>query len=263
MCVLSKVDLRLAELVEQAETRNAIACAVSRGQLQGKPAEVRPFSSGYLVSETPHEAAVVGAGRRGRLSPGEVAQMHRFLDRVVHLCPAIGASLHHQLTEMGYRECDEMVVMACAPVARDVMHRPAIVVQPVHRSTRLTWARTVTAGFAEVDEVPEGDATAGLVIADIPGVSCFLASDLSGEPLGGGAMVRYGRVAILFGDSTLPKARGRGVQKELIRRRVLNATATNCELATALTAPGSASQKNYERTGFKAAYTRVTLASAA
>ena len=35
--------------------------------------------------------------------------------------------------------------------------------------------------------------------------------------------------------------------------------AEGCDLATAATLPGSVSQRNYERHGFRVAYTRATL----
>ena len=56
-----------------------------------------------------------------------------------------------------------------------------------------------------------------------------------------------------------PRARGRGVHKELIRSRLLTAKALDCDLATALTVPGSISQRNYERSGFQVAYTRLAI----
>ncbi len=46
---------------------------------------------------------------------------------------------------------------------------------------------------------------------------------------------------------------------ELIAARLIEALARGCDLATASTASGSASQRNYERMGFTVAYTKVTL----
>src|SRR4051794_9217482 len=77
---VSMVDLRLAEMVEQAEARNEIACAASRAKIKGVKAEVIPFSSGFLVSGTPGVASAVGAGPRGRLSPAEVREMEAFFE---------------------------------------------------------------------------------------------------------------------------------------------------------------------------------------
>lgn len=182
----------------------------------------------------------------------------------IPLCPHTSPELHRQLHDLGYRGCDVMSVMACTPRRTKALpHRRDLVIEPVRIGTRSLWERTVSAGFEEVDDVDDGHATCGRIIASIPEVFCYLARCSSGEPLGGGAMIRHGRVAILFGDSTLPRARGRGVHKELIRRRLLTAKALDCDLATALTVPGSISQRNYERSGFEVAYTRLALAAVA
>jgi hypothetical protein len=263
-------DIRLVELVEQAEARNAIACAASHARLKGRRAKVQPFNSGYLVSAGPGSApTAVGAGRRGRLSSAEVAAMEEFFDShstggSIPLCPRTSSDLHRQLHELGYRGCDVMSVMACVPsAAKTLPHRREVVIEPVRIGTQSLWERTVSAGFEGVDHLDGDRAMCGKVITAIPEVFCYLARCPSGEPLGGAAMIRYGRVAIFFGDSTLPRARGRGVHKELIRRRLLTAKTLNCDLATALTVPGSVSERNYERSGFEVAYTRLALAAAA
>jgi hypothetical protein len=50
------------------------------------------------------------------------------------------------------------------------------------------------------------------------------------------------------------------VQSALIAARLAAATAAGCHLAMACTAPGTASQRNYERAGFRVAYTKAMLA---
>ena len=48
---------------------------------------------------------------------------------------------------------------------------------------------------------------------------------------------------------------------ELIAARLNDAVAQGCDLATASTEPGTASQRHYERMGFEVVYTKVTLAA--
>jgi hypothetical protein len=69
-----------------------------------------------------------------------------------------------------------------------------------------------------------------------------------------------GGVGWLFGDSTLPHYRKRGIQQAVQRHRLLLAQAAGCELAVTEAAPGGASQRNMERTGFRVAYTHVEFA---
>ena len=63
----------------------------------------------------------------------------------------------------------------------------------------------------------------------------------------------------LFADATIARYRRLGLQRELIAARLNEALALGCDLVTASTLPGSASQRNYERMGFEVVYTRVTL----
>jgi GNAT superfamily N-acetyltransferase len=76
-----------------------------------------------------------------------------------------------------------------------------------------------------------------------------------------------GRAPIFAGEegaawlaaSTLPALRGRGVQGALIAARLAAARDAGCDLAFAGTAPGSASQRNFERCGFAPVYSQALL----
>ena len=68
-----------------------------------------------------------------------------------------------------------------------------------------------------------------------------------------------GKLALLFADSTLEKYRGHGLHLALIRARLKQAADMGCDLATASTAPGSTSQHNYERAGFRVVYTKLNM----
>jgi hypothetical protein len=76
--------------------------------------------------------------------------------------------------------------------------------------------------------------------------------------VGGGATLalREG-VAGLFGASTLPAFRNRGVQTALLKERLGRAMTENCDLAVCIAQPGSSSQRNVVRQGFSVLYTRV------
>jgi hypothetical protein len=50
------------------------------------------------------------------------------------------------------------------------------------------------------------------------------------------------------------------VQTALIRARLAFAAAAGCDLAAVNTVPGSVSQRNAERQGFRVVYTRALLA---
>ena len=57
----------------------------------------------------------------------------------------------------------------------------------------------------------------------------------------------------------LPEFRRRGVQSGLIAQRLHEAALAGCEYAVVSTNPGSGSQRNMERRGFRLAYTKVVM----
>jgi GNAT superfamily N-acetyltransferase len=84
----------------------------------------------------------------------------------------------------------------------------------------------------------------------------FLA-ELDGRAVATGAMSICEGVALLAGASTVPEARGRGAQLALLDARLRHAAGAGCDLAMMCALPGSASQRNAERQGFRITYTRV------
>jgi hypothetical protein len=72
-------------------------------------------------------------------------------------------------------------------------------------------------------------------------------------------MGEHNGVALLYGDATVPQARGRSWQNALITARLAAAQKLGCDLAAASVLPGSSSHRNYERAGFQLLYMRVNL----
>jgi GNAT superfamily N-acetyltransferase len=99
----------------------------------------------------------------------------------------------------------------------------------------------------------------GRAIFSMPGALCYFATTESGETAGGAALAVNGGLATLFADSVIAPFRRRGLHRALIAARLNEALALGCDLATASTLPGSASQRNFERAGFRIVYTKVTL----
>ena len=66
-------------------------------------------------------------------------------------------------------------------------------------------------------------------------------------------------IAMFNGDSTLPSARGRGVQSAILAERLRYAAAEGCDLGVIEAEAGGTSQRNQLRAGFRIAYTRVCM----
>jgi len=90
-----------------------------------------------------------------------------------------------------------------------------------------------------------------------PNIRRYLAW-IDGEPAGGGAAWVYEGVLGIFGTSTLPQFRRRGVQAALTVQAMDDARGS-ADLAIATTAPGSTSQRTFERLGFRVLYTRAVF----
>jgi len=63
--------------------------------------------------------------------------------------------------------------------------------------------------------------------------------------------------AVLAAAGTVPPLRRRGCQAALVRRRLSDAAAADCDLVAVEATPGSPSQRNLERLGLRLAVTRV------
>jgi len=115
----------------------------------------------------------------------------------------------------------------------------------------------VTRAFAEYGPLPQN---LMLPFAVMPGSLNFLAG-VDGVPAGGGMgqVMPDAGIAAFFGTATLPEFRRRGVQTALINRRLWEAAQAGCEYAVVRAMPGSESQRNMERRGFRVAYTKVVM----
>jgi len=117
------------------------------------------------------------------------------------------------------------------------------------------WADTAFEGWLEFTEVADFLRELSQVAAHSKSLS-FLA-ELEGKPIATGSLTIAGDVALLAGASTVPTARRQGAQYALLEDRLRYAATQGCTVAMMVTLPGSGSQRNSERHGFRIAYTRT------
>jgi hypothetical protein len=84
----------------------------------------------------------------------------------------------------------------------------------------------------------------------------FLA-EKDGRPIAAGALHTLGGIALLAGACTIPQHRKQGAQRALLDARFRFAARQGCDIAMMVAQPGSGSQRNAERQGFRIAYTRT------
>lgn len=172
--------------------------------------------------------------------------------------PLADAALFPLLNERGYQPAEFTTVMfrPLRPGARFAETRnEAVSVRVADEGEHKLWAQTSARGWADSGY---GDFMLGLaqVSAKRADALSFLA-ELDSQPVAAGALSINEGVALLAGASTIPEARGRGAQLALLDARLRHAAEHGCDLATMSALPGSASQRNAERQGFRIAYTRI------
>src|SRR5262249_39043782 len=142
---------------------------------------------------------------------------------------------------------------------KEVGGQPApagITIRKVRQREMAAWARTVALGFAGSYPLTDELLEVMQAFGSGPNPECYLAR-VHGKLAGGPAWALRDGAAGLFGASTLPAFRGRGVQTALLERRLKRAAAAGADLAMCLAQPGSASERNVVRQGFHVLYTRV------
>jgi GNAT superfamily N-acetyltransferase len=260
------LNLELARRIELAEAHAAANCAKALMQLRADAgAAVEAVAGGlamYCGAESPVTQAI-GLGLDGPVSAEEFDRLEEFYRSRkepvrVETCPLADASLIRHFGERGYRVTEFTNVMALPLDGLSFSDAPSaeLTIDRIGSEQMDLWTLTVSQGFAENFPVTQGILEVMKMFAAGSSVECYLAR-IDGAVAGGATLALRGGVAGLFGASTLPAFRGRGVQSALLRWRLNRAVEQKCDLAVCLAQPGSVSQRNVMRQGFSALYTRV------
>jgi len=174
------------------------------------------------------------------------------------VCPLADPSVFDLIRERDYKPVEFSNVLY-RPIDRDLRLQGSrnneIKVRVVEKDEVDLWAETACEGWSEFPEVTDFLKELNQVRAHSTGLS-FLA-ELNGQPIAAGALTIAGGIALLAGASTVPSARRQGAQNALLEERLRYAAAQGCTDAMMVTLPGSGSQRNSERNGFRIAYTRT------
>jgi GNAT superfamily N-acetyltransferase len=138
---------------------------------------------------------------------------------------------------------------------------PGVEVRPCTGEERALWGRIAARGFSDEGEPGVAQEEFGSLMAARQDAILVLAW-VNGQPAGTGALGIDGTVGWLSGDSTLPQYRRRGIQQAMQRYRLKLAHDAGCRLAVTESAPGSGSQRNMERLGFRIVFTHLEFTRA-
>jgi GNAT superfamily N-acetyltransferase len=260
-----QLDLALARRIELAEAQAAVDGAKICCDL--KPAlgaAVEPVAGGYAVycgADSPITQAV-GLGLNGPVSELEFAHLQGFYftrrEAVrVETCPLADASLIEHFSAHGYRVAEFSNVMMLPLNRSDSWPAaPEVQIEKVAAEHIELWTLTVAQGFSEDYPVTQEILDVMKMFALAPASECYLAR-IDGKVAGGATLAVRDGIAGLFGASTLPAFRNRGVQTALLRARLCRAAQEGCDIAVSLARPASISQHNIVRQDFRVLYTRV------
>ena len=230
---------------------------------------VLPIGGGYAVFtglQSPVNHAN-GLGFDGPVTDADLKILENFYHAhgvpvKVHVCPLADESLLTLVKERGYR-LHRFFSVLYRPLDEGWSPRPlpgGVTTRAAEPHQAEQWITVTGQGFEEAE-------TPSSAMRDVLGPN-FHAEDsrayfawIEDEAAGGGGMY-YSlehRGVELGGASTRPAFRRRGVQRALIEARLADARALGCDLALVMTEPGSNSQRNLARAGFRLAYTKVVM----
>jgi GNAT superfamily N-acetyltransferase len=262
-------DRSLATRIEAAGTHLLTQCyeAVAR-HLPGRPSALIEIGGGVapFVGKGLSLSRAVGLGMSGPVSSADLDALEDFYrqrdtDADIGVSPYADPTLFEGLGRRGFRlvELDTLLAQRIDPGARFPPPAEGVAVRAATPDEGPAWVRTSLEGFSGSDsEVPEGMAATFEAAFHVLTSSYYFAA-VDGVLAGTAGVNLHAGTANMFGTSTLPGARGRGAQTALVHARLAAAEAAGCDLAFARTSPGSPSQRNLERLGFRPVYSRARL----
>lgn len=263
-------DRELAARLESMAARDlrAFAEAATRLYPEQRPEwlEVRDGIAAFCGADSAVNGTV-GLGLHSEVTQADVVEIEQFfLDRdarpLVSVCPLADASLPRALAARRWVIADFENVLARDLTGAEALPAPDPGIEirvALDAGDRSEWAELVVDGFSAPGTPSPAETRLGRILGAMPD-RVFLTALIDGVPAGTGELLIADDIGWLSADTTLPRFRGRGVQQSLQRVRLGMARDAGCTIAVTESAPGSGSQRNMERVGFRVVYTRTEVA---
>jgi hypothetical protein len=265
------VDRALAHRLEHAEASGSVAFVEARMALDPDHGAAWMHQHGTYAMFDGIGSPVTqtfGLGLETPVSSDGLDTLEAFFfERGADVChevsPLAGVEVFSTLSSRGYSPIELTSVMfqplqstghnSLQGTGRDC---PQLLVRQISSDEAEMFGMTAAKGWSELPELRPFLEGFGRVMATRVDCRCFVA-EVDGMPIATGVLALSEGVALLAGASTIPEYRRKGAQLALLDARLQYATARGCDIAMMCAAPGSASQRNAERHGFRIAYTRV------
>jgi hypothetical protein len=160
------------------------------------------------------------------------------------------------LVERGYRPVDLNNVLVQSLHDIPEVTIPGLRVRICEPADSGRWLDTAATGWSDDPEVSPVIRRLGRISLANSLMTHFLV-EREGVPIAAAALAIYDGVALLAGACTVPSGRRLGAQNLVLAARLVEAHRRGCDLAMIVATPGSASQRNAERRGFRVAYSRT------
>lgn len=261
-------DRRLSQKLERAEATSNASFVETRARISPEIGaewiEVGGVYAMFDGTESPL-TQTFGLGVFDEITTKELDELETFFKRheapVFHeVSPMADPALMTLLNERNYRPIELTSVLYQEIEAENKLNltvNSQIKTRVVEAGEEEIWARTSANGWStEMEGLAEFMFNFGKISAQTKGGFPFLA-ELDGAPISAGMLFVYDEVAILAGASTVAEGRRKGAQNALLDARLRFARDKGCRVAMMGALPGSGSQRNAEKNGFRIAYTRT------
>jgi GNAT superfamily N-acetyltransferase len=260
-------DLALSRRLERAEAQGNLEFVEARARaFPESGAEWIEVAGAYAMYDgvASPMTQTFGLGLFQPITDSELDTIEEFFRKrgaeVFHeVSPLAGESLMSLLNERGYRPMELTSVM-CRPIRQDInltaSRNEKLKVRLIREDEHRLWAETSAKGWSEYGDLVDFMLELGEVSAKRANPLSFIA-EVDAQPIATGVLIIHEGVALMAGASTIPEGRKQGAQLALLEHRLRYAAAHGCDLAMMCAQPGSASQRNAERHGFRIVYTRI------
>jgi GNAT superfamily N-acetyltransferase len=257
--------------MEAAEEYGALGFArAMQRQHPARGVAWQEFGGGHLifVAKGAPVGRAHGLGFAGKVSASDIEKVeefyfHRDASAQVDVCPYADPSLFEAVNQRGFQVAEFNQTLArWIDREENFTAGDDIEIRQVQPREAGSWSALLSRIFF-------GDQAAEFQDLFTPWASLenplCLAALVDGRMIAGagGMIVPEHRMAAFFGAGTLPEYRSRGIQTAFMHERLRIAQQAGCDLAVTLTLPGTTSQRNVERAGFRTAYTKVVVSKTA
>lgn len=260
------MDTALAKRLERTEAAINASFIGARALLSPETGAAWIDMGGtYVLFDGPYSpmTQTFGLGLWEPVTAEQLSAMEAFFfdhgsDAFHEVSPLAGAATLAMLSARGYHPIELTTVLA-QPLEEQAVAAtppPGLVVRPARPDEAETWVETSVTGWAAHDELVPHVRNIATVAFRNPAVTSYLV-EREGRPIATGALGIHEGVALLAGASTVPAARNQGAQHALLDARLAEARRQGCTVAFMGALPGTTSQRNAERNGFRIAYTRI------